>query len=260
MSQSHHDYTDQAARYDRTRSASPSVLRPLRAALSGAPGKHLVDVGGGTGNYSAALARDGFRPIVLDVSPEMLGRARTKGLAVLRGSAASLPVRDGVADAVSMVSMLHLVVEWRSALSEARRVLRPGGALAIMAYTRDQLEVLWVLDYFPDTREWLAPEHQSIDELVTELRGAQVTPFEFEDLDDGSMAALCRHPHLILDSRRRAQTSYFERLERSDPDALRRGLDELERDLARGRRPQDEVSEARSRLGDGCVIAWTKPI
>jgi ubiquinone/menaquinone biosynthesis C-methylase UbiE len=49
------DYSGQAQRYDETRSASPSVLRALRAALKDAPGIRLADLGGGTGNYALAL-------------------------------------------------------------------------------------------------------------------------------------------------------------------------------------------------------------
>jgi ubiquinone/menaquinone biosynthesis C-methylase UbiE len=73
------DYSRQAVRYDETRSASPSVLRPLREALAGAPGRRLADIGGGTGNYAAALRREGWEPVVVDRSPDMLGRAAPKG-------------------------------------------------------------------------------------------------------------------------------------------------------------------------------------
>jgi len=48
----------QAKRYDETRSASPSVLRPLRQALEGATGRRVADIGGGTGNYAVARKRD----------------------------------------------------------------------------------------------------------------------------------------------------------------------------------------------------------
>ena len=65
------DYSRQAERYDRTRSASPSVLRELRKALNGAPGRRLADIGGGTGNYALALQNEGWRPVVIDRSPAM---------------------------------------------------------------------------------------------------------------------------------------------------------------------------------------------
>ena len=81
------DYSHQARRYDETRSASPSVLRPLRLALEGAPGCRLADIGGGTGNYALALKREGWRPIVVDRSREMLARAAAKRLRVVQADA-----------------------------------------------------------------------------------------------------------------------------------------------------------------------------
>src|SRR4029077_4224761 len=52
------DYSNQARTYDDTRTASASVLAALRDAIGvhpPAPGARLLDVGGGTGNYAAAL-------------------------------------------------------------------------------------------------------------------------------------------------------------------------------------------------------------
>lgn len=47
------DYPRQTEPYDDTRSASPSVLGPLREALDAAPGRRLVDIGGGMGTRDA---------------------------------------------------------------------------------------------------------------------------------------------------------------------------------------------------------------
>src|SRR5439155_25595926 len=101
------DYSGQAKTYDDTRAASPSVLGPLRAALDGAPGRRLIDVGGGTGNYARALREDGWDPLVVDREAAMLVRARAKGLATLEADAQALPLPDASADAVMLVSMLH---------------------------------------------------------------------------------------------------------------------------------------------------------
>lgn len=253
-----HDYRHQAETYDRTRGASSSILGPLRTVLGGAPGHLLLEVGGGTGNYSASLRAEGWRPVVLDVSAEMLSRAAPKGLPVLLGDATRLPASPRSFDAVTLISVLHLITDWRAALAEARRVLRPGGRLAIMAYTRENLAVHWVWGYFPTGHERLEEEHQSVAEIVAELPGARVIPFEFTDLEDASTAALCRHPHLLLDRDWRAQTSFFERLAQDDPAELAAGLARLERDLAAGRRPDLEVEALRRRYGDGTVIGWSK--
>jgi demethylmenaquinone methyltransferase/2-methoxy-6-polyprenyl-1,4-benzoquinol methylase len=256
---SRHDYAVQAGGYDETRHASPSIVRPLAAALAGARGLRLLDVGGGTGNYAAALEASGYRATVVDVAPAMLAHARAKGLSTVRGDATALPIGTASVHAVALVSMLHLVSDWRRAIDEARRVLAPGGRLAIMIYALEHLEVHWILRYFPSSESWVRPEHQSLDEMLALLPGARWTPFEFADLDDASMAALCRRPHLLLDRAYRARTSFFERLEASDPDGLERGLARLARDLAAGRRPDDEVAAVRVRYGDGAVIAWVKP-
>ena len=104
-----HDYSRQAGRYDSTRAASPSVLGPLRDALAGVPGPVLIDVGGGTGNYAAALRSAGVAPTVSDLSDAMLRVARSKDLPVVRADAGDLPFATGAADAVILISMLHHV-------------------------------------------------------------------------------------------------------------------------------------------------------
>ena len=254
-----HDYRHQAARYDRTRGASPSILRPLRAAL-GSPGDRLLDIAGGTGNYAAAMRGDGWGSVtVVDHSVEMLARARSKSLHVVRADAALLPIAGASVDAVLIVSALHLVTSWRDAIAEAQRILKPGGRLAIMDYSREHLDVHWILRYFPRARAAIVPNHIPRAELLTALPGATETTFEFTDLVDASMSALCRYPRKILDRSFRMQTSFFEQLEQTDPDEASEGLRRLERDLDEGRDLDAEVAALRSRYGDGVVVGWTQP-
>ena len=252
------EYSRQARTYDRTRAASPSVLAPLRAALGDRRGT-LVDVGGGTGNYARALADEGWRPVVLDRNPGMLGRAASKHLPVALGDASALPVADGSADAVVFVSMLHHVPDWQAALAEARRVVRPGGVVVVMAFTREQVDVHWVLGYLPATLAHFARLHQTRGELLGALPGAVEHSVLYEDVVDGSVAALCRRPELLLDPEVRAQTSLFEWAETHTPDELADGMARLEADLATGVRPQDADPGRRAALGDASVLAWRRP-
>jgi SAM-dependent methyltransferase len=235
------------------------VLRPLIAALAGASGSELLDVGGGTGNYAAALRERGWAPTVLDPNPGMLARAAAKGLPVARGVATDLPFADASFDAAMLVSMLHHVDDWRAALAETGRVVRPGGRVAVMLWTREHIEeVGWVSEYFPSTDAWLETMHPRESEVLAAMPGAaRVIPFEFTDLRDGSLSALQRWPEKILDDDRRGQTSYFETLGDRDPEGLRAGLERLAGDLAAGRRPDEERRPARDRYGDAAVIAWT---
>ncbi len=255
-----HVYDRQAESYDTTRGASPSVLGPLCKALEGAPGRALADIGGGTGNYAHALRQLGWDPLVIDLNVAMLARAQTKGLRTLRGDAAALPLPDGSVDAATMIAMLHHVPDWRAALHEARRILRRGGRLVLMGWTREHMErVTWVRHYFPSMDDWLAFDHPSLAELETELPEARILRVEFNDLEDASLSALQRRPELVLDPRWHRQTSYFENLERRFPGELEAGLARLRNDLEAGENPDGRVAAARAEFGDAAVIAWVKP-
>jgi ubiquinone/menaquinone biosynthesis C-methylase UbiE len=242
------DYGNQAKTYDETRSASPSVLGPLREALAGAPGRRLLDVGGGTGNYAVALRDEGWDPVVCDRSAEMLARAATKGLETVPADAEELPFADASFDAVMCVSMLHHVGDRARALAEQRRVLRPGGRGALMLYTREDIEHAWYNDYFPSTRAWMEASHPRLEELMALLPGARRIELVFRDLDDASLAALSAFPEKVLEAGWRRQTSYFERLARDHPDELTAGLERLRTDIESGNPPQGQ--------GTATVIAW----
>ncbi len=242
------DYGNQARRYDETRRATHSVLAPLRAALAGAPGRRLLDVGGGTGNYAAALREEGWQPVVCDRSADMLARAAAKGLETVEGDAQALPFEDASFDAVICVSMLHHVDDRPRALAEQRRVLRPGGRGALMVFAREDIEHAWYLDYFPSTRAWMDASHPPLADLSDLLPGAQRIEIVFRELEDGSLAALTAFPDKILDPAWRSQTSYFERLERDHPAELTAGLERLRADIEAGNPPTGQ--------GTATVLAW----
>jgi SAM-dependent methyltransferase len=244
------DYSNQARTYDETRAASPSVLGPLREALEGAPGRRLVDIGGGTGNYSRALRDEGWDPIVVDREPGMLERAAAKGLETVQGDAQRLPLPDASADAAMLVSMLHHVEDPAAAIAEAKRVLRPGGRLVLMVFTREDLAATWMTDYWPSTVAWMDESHPSLEDLLRLVPGARVIPIVWRDLEDGSLAALGAHPEKLLDPTWHRQTSYFERLERDHPEELREGLRRLEADVEAGTAPRTP--------GRGTVLVVTK--
>jgi SAM-dependent methyltransferase len=238
------DYSRQARAYDSTRGASPSVLAPLREALAGAPGPSLMDIGGGTGNYALALAAGGWRPVVVDRSREMLAQARAKSLKTLRADATELPFADESFDAAMLVAMIHHVDRPTRALAEARRVLRPRGRLALMAFTREDVEASWCLQYFPVARPWMLATHPPLRELLDELPGSRRDPVVYRDLQDGSMAALLGHPARLLEAERRSQTSFFERMERDHAEQLHAGLARLSETCTPAGRPNRQAARA----------------
>ncbi|MHB8658734.1 MAG: class I SAM-dependent methyltransferase [Solirubrobacteraceae bacterium] len=178
-------YSLQAPRYDTTRGVSPAVLGPVLAAIDGAPGSAVLDIGGGTGHYAAALRDHGWQVTVVDRSPSMLASAGAKGLATVQADALALPFPDESADAVIMLSMLHQLSDWRTAVAESRRVLRPGGRLAVTLLTAEHIrEVTWVYWWFPSMGASALARRPSISELLSECPGGRAIPFEIADVHD----------------------------------------------------------------------------
>jgi ubiquinone/menaquinone biosynthesis C-methylase UbiE len=111
-----------------------------------APPARLLDVGGGPGAYAGPLARRGYRVHLVDPLPLHVQQARQAagtGLAAAFtaavGDARELSEPGESQDAVVAFGPLYHLTEAaqrRQALSEARRVLRPGGRLLAMAVCR----------------------------------------------------------------------------------------------------------------------------
>jgi glycosyltransferase involved in cell wall biosynthesis/SAM-dependent methyltransferase len=95
------------------------------------PGR-LLDVGGGSGDLAAAAAELGWRTMSTDLSHEacVVARAGT-GRPVLQGDGASLPIRDGAVDALTLLNVVDHTTDPRAVLGEACRALAPGGVLVI---------------------------------------------------------------------------------------------------------------------------------
>lgn len=107
-----------------------------------APGIHILDIGCGTGAFPVALNRQqpDTAVIGIDLSERMLHVAASKPDFVGELVCADwhdLPFRDHSFDLVISVSVLHYLAFPGRALSETRRVLRPGGRLVLTDWCRD---------------------------------------------------------------------------------------------------------------------------
>jgi ubiquinone/menaquinone biosynthesis C-methylase UbiE len=122
------------------------------------PGEAVLDVGCGDGLMGfGGLARTApsGRAILLDISDDLLGRAREIArdtgtldrCEFIRGTADSLPLRDESVDLVTTRSVLIYVKDKDAALAEFRRVLRPKGRIALF-------ETVLALDFWDSERIW----------------------------------------------------------------------------------------------------------
>lgn len=143
------EYRRLAAEYDRRwatyNARTLALLRPFLAAHDAGT---LLDLACGTGNLLPLLAEWDTRVdryLGADLSPEMLaGAAPRAGLApfpaaLLAADAAAIPLRDGSVDTLVSASALHDWPDPAAVLAEARRVLRPGGRLLLLDWSRGRI-------------------------------------------------------------------------------------------------------------------------
>lgn len=112
----------------------PTIMRTLSGTMDQRPGMTIVDLGAGLGGASALLDETtGAR--VIAVEPALGARSAARRmfphLDVRAGTAERSGLSDGVADAVVLMGVVSLIDALDPVLEEARRLLRPGGVLAI---------------------------------------------------------------------------------------------------------------------------------
>jgi demethylmenaquinone methyltransferase/2-methoxy-6-polyprenyl-1,4-benzoquinol methylase len=101
------------------------------------PGDRVLDACCGTGDLALAAEREGGFVTGLDFSPGMLERARRKSDTVtwVEGDILALPFGNGTFDVATVGFGVRNVDDLEAGLRELRRVLRPGGRLAILEIT-----------------------------------------------------------------------------------------------------------------------------
>lgn len=112
--------------------------RRLAAAAVVRPGARVLDACCGTGDLALAARDAGGAVTGLDFAERMLERARAKAPDIewVLGDVLELPFRDESFDAVTIGFGLRNVDDRARALGEVRRVLRPGGRVAILEVVR----------------------------------------------------------------------------------------------------------------------------
>jgi SAM-dependent methyltransferase len=161
------------------------------------PGKRWLDVGCGTGALSSAIIDHCSPSLLVGVEPSQgfleTAARRLAGRALLqRGSATSIPLKDGSLDVVVSGLVLNFVPDQRAALVEMTRVAGSSGTIG--AYVWDYAGKMEFVRFFWDAALELSPDAAKMaeglrfsscnpDALVAlfasaELREIEVTPME----------------------------------------------------------------------------------
>jgi ubiquinone/menaquinone biosynthesis C-methylase UbiE len=149
------DFGRRAASYDELRPTDENWWEVYEALVreGDLAGRRVLDVGSGTGRFAAALS-ERAKVWAVDQSPQMLEVARTRvpGVRFKQASVDALPFKDGWFERATMWLVVHLV-DRPTALAEIRRVLAPGGRIAVATFDPSYFGVFWFRDYFPSMEE-----------------------------------------------------------------------------------------------------------
>jgi len=148
-------FSRSADAYDRARpDYPPAAVAWLAERLGLRPGRTVVDLAAGTGKLTRPLAATGAEVVAIEPVAEMRARIGDAAARSLDGTAEAVPLPDASADAVTVAQAFHWF-DGPAALAEIHRVLRPGGALALV-WNRRPLE---------------DPVHAAIERIIAPHRG-----------------------------------------------------------------------------------------
>ncbi len=153
-----------------------------RAAIR--PGMKVLDIAGGTGDLALAFAPkvgDTGQVWLTDINGSMLARGRDRLLdksvlqPVAQCDAEFLPFADNYFDVVTVAFGLRNMTRKDAALREMRRVLRPGGRLLVLEFSKVWAPLqkpydLYSFKVLPKLGQWLASDSESYRYLAESIR------------------------------------------------------------------------------------------
>jgi demethylmenaquinone methyltransferase/2-methoxy-6-polyprenyl-1,4-benzoquinol methylase len=173
----------------------------------------VLDVACGTGDLAEAFAAAGPASVTgVDFTEPMLELAERKAEHIERhadvptpeyrfGDAMDLAFEDGSVDVVSIAFGIRNVTDPPRALAEFRRVLRPGGRLVILEFSRPRNPILGVLSdvylkrVMPITAAWLARDRSGAYRYLPRSVSTFADRAELaEMMADAGFAPVTQHP------------------------------------------------------------------
>jgi ubiquinone/menaquinone biosynthesis C-methylase UbiE len=226
-----------APAYDELRGPAEGGVPPLVVALVTAGdlhGKHVLDVGCGTGSTLATLKEHfGVTGCGVDPSPRMVDQTRARGLTAELAPAEALPFDDESFERAYTVFVVHHLDRPR-AFVEIARVLRPGGRLTILTSDPKAFGRFWMAELFQSYAEIERGRFPSAATLFGELEAAGYVDPACEEL---AIERVFSRAEALEKLRGRAYSTFVH----LDEQEYARGLEKAERELPREVRYQLEL-------------------
>ncbi len=151
------------------------------------PGQIILDLAGGTGDltieFSKLVGKTG-KVVLSDINEKMLQRGRErlldKGIVgnveVVQADAEALPFQDNYFDCITIAFGLRNVTDKAAALRSMYRVLKPGGKLLVLEFSKPVLPLLstiydkYSFHLIPKIGAWITGDEGSYQYLVESIR------------------------------------------------------------------------------------------
>lgn len=182
------------------------------------PGHHILDVAGGTGDLTREFAKKVGKSgsvVLADINEKMLEQGRNRltdqgivdNVTFVQANAEHLPFPDNSFDCITIAFGLRNVTDKDAALSSMYRVLKPGGKLLVLEFSKPALPFLqkiydqYSFHIIPKLGEWICRDgasyqylvesirmHPDQDTLKTMMQSAQFDDVDYHNLTGGIVA------------------------------------------------------------------------
>ncbi|TET52533.1 MAG: class I SAM-dependent methyltransferase, partial [Anaerolineales bacterium] len=182
------DYEQSAPTFDERYELNPldGVAQALLGLVADLDAQSVLEIGCGTGHWLAQLTSGDCRVFGLDFSPAMLrqARRRNESCRLMRGRAGQLPLLSTSFDLVFCVAAIHQFERQGEFVHEGCRLLRPGGALAVVGMdVRSPLHDWYIHDYFETTLRDDLERYPTREDLTDWAAGAGFSRIEFRAVE-----------------------------------------------------------------------------
>jgi SAM-dependent methyltransferase len=157
-------FAEVAGEYERGRPEyAAAVVEAIAVELGIPAGARVLDLAAGTGKLTRALLSHGLDVVAVEPLPSLreVLAMNVGGERVYEGVAEAIPLPDGSVYAVTVADAFHWF-DHAAALAEIRRVLRPGGGLAVLSTVPDWGGASWAHEVGTLMAD-LRPEHPHFD-------------------------------------------------------------------------------------------------